>query len=126
MTNNLIVSWANWHFYEAPRFILKIWKNFIAFSVELFSTPLLLKTFLSPWRKYNWRYPKGFDIGKIFETLTSNIFSRFLGAIVRTCLIIGGVIFQAFILVAGLALFLGWLLLPVFCLAGLLFVFGII
>ena len=126
MTNNILFSWALWHFYEAPKFILGVWKNFIEFSIELFSTPLLLKTFLSPWRRYNWSYPRGLDVGKIFETLTSNFFSRFLGALMRTGLIIGGVLFQLFILVAGLIVFLGWLLAPVVCLVGLLFSFSIL
>jgi len=126
MANNIVASWFLWHFSEAPKFILGVWKNFIGFSIELFSTPLLLKTFFSPWRKYNWSYPRGLDVGKIFETLTSNFFSRFLGALMRTGLIIGGILFQVFILVAGLVVFLGWLLAPAFCLAGLLFSFGII
>ncbi len=126
MTNNIIITWFFWHFYEAPIFLLGVWKNFIGFSVELFSTPLLLKTFFSPWRKYNWSYPRGLDVGKILETFTSNLFSRLLGALVRTGLIIGGVLFQVFILVAGLAVLVGWICLPAICLAGLLFFLRII
>lgn len=126
MANNILVLWILWHFYEAPKFILGVWKNFIEFSVELFSTPLLLKTFFAPWRKYRWSYPRGIDIGKFFETLTSNFFSRFLGAIMRTGLIIGGILFQLFVLVAGLSIFIIWLLLPAVCLFGLLFSFSII
>ncbi len=127
MTNsNIFVLWFSWHFFEAPKFILGVWKNFIGFSVEIFSTPLLLKTFFSPWRRYNWSYPRGLDFGKIFETLTSNIFSRILGAIMRTGLLIGGIAFQITVLLGGLVLFIGWLILPLFCIAGLLFSFSII
>lgn len=126
MTNNLIVSWASWHFYEAPKFILGVWKNYIQFSLEVFSTPLLLKTFFSPWRKYNWSYPRGLDVGRFFETLISNFFSRFLGALMRTCLIIGGALLQLFILVAGLVVFLLWIFLPIVCIIGLSFSLSII
>jgi len=109
-----------------PKFLLQVWKNFILFSINFFSTPLLLKTFFSPWRRYNWSYPRGFDIQGYFETITSNLFSRFLGAICRLVLIIIGTIFQIFIIVAGAIIFLGWLFLPSLLLAGLLFALNII
>ncbi len=126
MTNNIIISWFWWHFYEMSKFLLQVWKNFLLFGINFFSTPLLLKTLLSPWRRYNWSYPRGFDIQGYFETIASNLFSRFLGAICRLVLIIIGTVFQIFIVVAGAMIFLGWLFLPFLMLAGLLFALNII
>lgn len=126
MTDNIITSWFRWHFYERSRFLLEAWRNFILFSVNFFSTPLLLKTLFSPWRRYNWSYPRGFDFKEFFETLTSNFFSRFLGAICRLVLIIIGTIFQVFVVFTGAIIFLGWLFLPLLVLAGLLFALNII
>lgn len=126
MANNLIVSWFYWHFYEAPKFLLQVWKNFIQFSINFFSTPLLLKTLFSPWRRYRWSYPRGFDIKVYFETFTSNLFSRFLGAICRLSLVMIGTIFQIFIIIVGAIVLFGWLVLPLLLLAGLLFALGIV
>ncbi|MBU2540057.1 hypothetical protein KJ786_02760 [Patescibacteria group bacterium] len=126
MSNNIIISWFFWHFYEAPKFLLKVWKNYIQFSVNFFSTPLLFKTLFSPWRRYKWGYPRGFDLMGYFETITSNIFSRFIGAICRITLIIVGVIFQICVFLFGAIVFVGWLLLPLLSLAGLLFVLNIL
>ena len=94
------------------------------FATNFFSISLLLKTFFSPWRRYNWKYPKGFDVVEFFNALISNIFSRIIGAVIRTVLIIIGIIFQVFVAVAGLIIFVGWILLPFIAVLGILFIFS--
>ncbi len=118
---NLLTSWFKWHFYEMPQFLFSIWKNYISFGADFFSAHLLLKTLFSPWRRYNWRYSKGFDIGEFFSTLISNIFSRIIGAIMRSVLIILGIITQIFILAIGGIIILFWLLMPFILVALILF-----
>jgi len=119
--NNIFIEWFLWQFFEMPRFLLEVWKNYLMFASNIFSLPLLLKTFFAPWRKYNWRYPKGFDAVEFFNTFISNTFSRILGAMVRIVLIIVGILFQIFVVVTGFIIFVGWLLLPIIATAGFLF-----
>ena len=126
MTSNIITSFIYWHFVERSKLLLQVWKNFLFFSANFFSTPLLLKTLFFPWRRYSWSYPRGFDIGGYFEIIISNLFSRLIGAICRLVLIMVGTIFQLFVFIAGAIIFLWWLFLPVLVLAGLLFSLGII
>jgi hypothetical protein len=118
---NILISWFLWQFIETPGFLFSVWNNYINFAANLFSTTFLLKTFFAPWRKYNWRYPKSFDVVEFLNTLISNIFSRFLGALMRTVLIITGFLFQAFIAIAGLIIFLGWLIAPFLVIFGIIF-----
>jgi len=113
--------WLFWHFYEMPRFLLGVWKNYILFALNYFSVPLLLKSLFSPWRKYKWNYPKGFDVGEFFSTLVSNAFSRIIGALMRIVLIIIGIIFQILVIFAGLIIFLLWILIPFIVIVGFLF-----
>lgn len=120
--NNIFIEWFLWQFFEMPRFLLAVWKNYLMFAENLFSLPLLLKTFFAPWRRYNWRYPKGFDVTEFFNTFISNTFSRILGAMVRIVLIIIGILFQIFVVVSGFIIFIGWLLAPIIAIAGILFV----
>ena len=126
MTNNnrenIFITWFYWHFYEMPKFLLSVWKGYILFALNYFSLFLLLKSLFSPWRKYRWNYPKGFDVGEFFSTLISNSFSRVIGAIMRIVLIVVGIIFQIFVVFAGLIIFLLWILIPFIVIGGFLFV----
>jgi len=118
---NIFWQWISWQFFEMPGNILKAWRNFLNFGLYYFSTPILLKSLFSPWKRYYWVHPKGFDIGKYLEIIISNLFSRFLGAILRFFLIIIGLLVEIFLFFAGLSVFLGWFVLPVLLLMGLWF-----
>ncbi len=111
--DTIVTRWFVWHFLTVPRFLFLAWENVLSFGVYYFSVPLLLLTLFSPWKKYNWSYPKGFDIGGYFATLISNVFSRFIGAFCRLCLIFIGILFQIVLVVLGGSIILAWFLLPV-------------
>ncbi len=119
---NIFSLWFFWHFYEMPKFLLSVWKNHILFALNYFSLPILLKSLFAPWRKYRWNYPKMLDVGEFFSTLVSNAFSRIIGAVMRIVLIIAGILFQIFVIFAGLIIFLLWMLIPFIIIAGLIFV----
>ncbi|MGA2418044.1 MAG: hypothetical protein ABSF55_02305 [Candidatus Staskawiczbacteria bacterium] len=120
---NIFVEWFFWHFYETPTFLFGVWKNYIFFALNYFSLPVLLKSLFAPWRKYKWNYPKGINVVEFFNTFISNAFSRILGAVMRAVLIVAGILFQIFVILAGLIIFLAWLLIPFIVIAGFLFVF---
>lgn len=122
---NIFTEWFFWHFYEMPKFLLGVWKNYILFALNYFSLPLLLKSFFSPWKKYRWNYPNIVNFGEFVGTFISNVFSRLLGALMRAVLIIVGIVFQVFVIFVGLIIFLLWLLVPFIMIAGLLFIYVI-
>ena len=126
MAQNIFFQYLIWQFWEVPKNILLGWKNFLKFGLNYFSLPLLLRTFFSPWRRYTWVYPRGFDVGKYFEVFISNLISRILGAVLRIFLIIIGVLAEVFIIFAGAILFFGWIVLPILLITGLVFGFKII
>jgi hypothetical protein len=123
MSQNIVSLWIWWHFFDMPREILKIWRNFLKFGLHYFSIPFLLKTFFSHWHKYAWQYPKGFDLAKFFEVWISNQISRLIGMIARSFLILAGLIYEIFVLIFGLLFILFWIFLPIILL--LIFVYGI-
>ena len=120
---NIFVTWFFWQFLEMPKFLLGVWKNYILFALNYLSLPVLLKSLFAPWRRYRWNYPKIIDVGELLTTFFSNVFSRFLGFLMRIVLIIIGAIFQIFVLIIGAIIFLLWLLVPFIIVIGLLFVF---
>jgi hypothetical protein len=123
---NIFFQYLSWQFFDVPGNILKAWKNFLKFNLNYFSVPLLLKSFFSPWRRYKVSYGRGFDIGKYLETLISNLIFRFLGLMMRSFLIIFGLLVEIFIIFVGILIFFGWLILPAILIAGLIFGFKII
>ena len=123
---NLIFQWFSWQFLEIPRKVLKAWKNFLKFYLDYFCVPLLIKTFFSPWRRYVWSYPRGFDAWKYFETFFSNLISRILGAFLRFFLIIIGTLVEILIFFGGAIVFILALTLPVLILFSLWFGINII
>lgn len=126
MVQNIFFQYIVWQFLESPKNVLAGWKNFLKFGLNYFSLPLLFKTLFSPWRRYSWSYGRGFDIKRYLEVFFSNLISRILGAIVRIFLIISGILFEVFILFAGLIVFLAWLVLPFLLISGFYYGFSIL
>jgi hypothetical protein len=119
---NIFISWILWQFYEMPKFLIGVCVNYLVFASNIFSVFLLLKTLFFPWKKYKWNYPKGFNVTEFFNTLISNIFSRFLGALMRLFLIIAGILFQIFVIIATAAIIFIWIALPFIIIAGFIFI----
>lgn len=115
----MVAQFLLWYFWEAPRNILKAWMNFLKFNIEYFSIPLLLKTFFAPWRRYAWAYPRAFDLMKYLEIAFSNLITRVLGMMMRTALIIVGILVELFIFLAGIVVLVGWVVLPILLLVML-------
>jgi len=120
LLQNLPIQYFKWHFFEAPLEILKAWRNFLLFNLNYFSIPIFLKTFFSHWRRYRWSYGRRFDIKRYFETALSNLFSRCIGAVMRSFLICIGLIIEIFIFLGGVLILFGWILLPAFLVMGLI------
>lgn len=118
---NIVIQYLIWHFYEMSVNILKGWRNFLVFNLNYFSIPLLLKTLFSHWRRYRYSYGRGFDFKRYAEVFSFNMISRVIGAIMRSFLIIIGLLVEIFILLCGAIIFLGWLVLPILLLLGLFF-----
>lgn len=123
MQSILLLRYVKWHYLDAPRDILRGWGNILWFNFNYFSVPLLLQTFFSPWRRIAWDYGRGFDIGVYLFTFSSNLISRILGAIVRSFLIVAGLVVQLALLFLGSLLFLFWFVLPAIIAAA--FIYGI-
>ena len=119
VSGNIFSQWISWHFLETPKKILRGWENFLKFNLNYFSLPDLIKSYFAHWRRYRWRYPKGLQIGKFFEVFISNLFSRFIGMVARTGLILIGILAEVFLIILGLAVFVGWLALPLILVLGI-------
>lgn len=120
---SILITYIKWHFLIAPVTIVLAWRNILVFSLSYFSTPLLLKTLFSPWRRSSVTYAKGFHIGKFFEALASNLISRIIGAIIRISVIVIGVTVELALIPIGPIVIAFWITLPL--LIVFTFIYGI-
>lgn len=121
MGQNIFFQWLEFQFFDAPKEILKAWRNFLRFNLNYFSIKVLFKTLFSYWHKYRWQAPRGFYPWQWVEAQVGNLISRVLGAIVRTGLIIFGLISEVFVFCAGLLVLLVWLVLPFAIIFGIIY-----
>ncbi|MCK4354938.1 hypothetical protein KAW43_01115 [Candidatus Parcubacteria bacterium] len=124
--SNIIIQYLYWHYCAQARAILRAWKNFLAFNFNYWSVPLLLRTLFSYWHKYQEPYARGFDPKEYFETFCMNMISRMIGSIIRTGMIIIGIITEIIVVIAGIIIFLGWLILPIFLFSCFIYGFRIL
>ena len=111
MISVMVIFWR-WYYGEAVKDLLMKWKNFVIFSLEYFSIPLLLKTLFAPWKRDITRKPRGLDLKKLFEYITFNLISRSIGFIIRFLTICVGILFFFFVAIAGAMFFIIWIFLP--------------
>ncbi len=119
-----LVLFFEWYYTEIPKKFYRVWKNYIWFWSYYFSVDGVLKTFFSPWRRYSESYGKGFDMGRIVSVLFWNIFSRFMGMILRLFLLVLFLVVEVFTFILGAIFFIFWPLFPLILPA--VFIVGII
>ncbi|MFH1820340.1 MAG: hypothetical protein ABH805_00225 [Candidatus Nealsonbacteria bacterium] len=110
---NIIIQYFEWHFFDALKGILRGWKNYLNFNLNYWSVHLLAKTFFSHWRRYKYSYGKGFSFKRYFEVFTFNMLSRTVGIIMRSVLVVLGILSEVFVFLAGFVVVLAWILMPV-------------
>lgn len=119
MILNIPVLYLYWHYFETPKEILRIWRNFIIFFYHYFSIGLLLKTIFAPWRRDITYYGRGFDIKLYAEIIAFNLVARGVGFFIRSLVIFAGIFVEILVFFAGILIFIAWLILPVLILIGL-------
>jgi len=126
MGQNIFIQYLEWQFFDVPKNILQAWQNCLRFNLNYWSVPLLLKTLFSHWRRYQYSYGKGLNFKRYFEAFTFNMISRVLGSIMRSVLIVLGLLTEIFVFLAGAIVFLIWLILPFLLVGGFFYGFKIL
>lgn len=119
MILNIPVLYLYWHYFETPKEILRIWRNFIIFFYHYFSIGLLLKTLFAPWRRDITYYGRGFNIRLYAEVIAFNLVARGIGFFIRSLIVFAGIFVEIFVFFAAILIFIAWLILPILILSGL-------
>lgn len=108
------LSYLVWHYTLAIRDFAIIIGNLLWFLYHYFSIPILLKTLFSPWRRLAESYSHNIlRPNDFFSTLIVNSLMRVFGFLVRTVMILTGILMWLSSLVLGILAMAFWILLPI-------------
>ena len=116
-----------WYYSAGLGTLLGALMNLHWFLYHYFSIPVLLKTFFAPFRRIREYRVRGFDPKDIFEVLVVNTLMRLVGVLVRSVVIVIGLLAQiALFAVCTAAYFIAItapVLLPIVALVGVELIF---
>ena len=103
------------------------WADFLHLSgatlanlMDFFSIDLLFKTLFSPFRQISAGSAKSASLDVKFRMFIDRLVSRFIGAIVRTFVIIAGILCIGVVAIINLAFIILWPALPLLPVAGII------
>ena len=101
-----------WHYTRAFTELAQTGANLLWFIGHFFSLGTLVRTFFAPWKLMAESYPSIIDIGQFFETLIVNTLMRAVGIIMRSFLLVIGIITLLAGTLCYILAFIVWILLP--------------
>lgn len=102
-----------WHYSIALVRFTSIYRDLVFFVADFFSLPILLKSFLAPWRRLSEPYPEDkFNISEILAVFVVNSLMRLVGIIMRAFIIVIGLVALVVIIILYPVLLVLWLALP--------------
>jgi hypothetical protein len=110
-----------WHYTAAFGEIWHVFKNLVWFTFHFFSISQLLRSFFSPWKRITEERGNSLSFEDLATFVVINLFSRLVGTIIRSTIILSGLAALAILCFLGVATFLFWLLAPACLIVSLYF-----
>ncbi len=118
------MGFLSWHYSFGVRRFLEFWEDFLVLLWRYFAVTWHLRTLFSPWKRdISKTGLAGFHPVIWLQNALENAVTRFLGAIVRSFVIVFALAAELFFAALGVFSLLIWIFLPVFLLS-VLFVFS--
>jgi hypothetical protein len=116
-----------WHYTRAFSEILHVWTNFFWFTINFFSLPQLAKSFFSPWKRMTEERGETFSFENLASFVIINLISRIIGMILRTIIILTGIITLLLLSIGIVVTYALWITAPLLIISslyfGILFIF---
>lgn len=115
----LIISLISWWYGAGWRRQASLSGERLASMMDYFSIDLLLRTLFSPFRQISANSHIDGSIGAKFQAWLDKLISRFIGAMVRTIIILTGVLVLLATSIYGIVSLIIWPLVPMLPIVGL-------
>ena len=109
----MLISFLTWWYGKGLAWSAEKILEGIERSIDTFSLGLLIKTWFAPFRQIDALGVLNASIEVRIKKFFDKLFSRFIGAFLRTIIMIIGVFFISFKAIWGLIMLILWLILPV-------------
>ena len=109
----MLISFLTWWYGKGLAWRAEKILEGIERSIDTFSLGLLIKTWFAPFRQIDALGVLNASIEVRIKKFFDKLFSRFIGAFLRTIIMIIGVFFISFKAIWGLIMLILWLILPV-------------
>lgn len=121
------MNFITWYYIQGTKKLLEIWTDYLGYIFWYFGIGRHFRTLFSSWKRDISRVGRrGLHPVLWLQSAFENLVTRFLGAIVRSGVIIFGLIIELGAMFCGLVIFVVWLFLPLFLLLGLEAVISIV
>ena len=120
---SIVHHYLLWHYSRAFYEIFHVWLNLLWFVIHFFSMPQLLRTWVSPWKRMVEGKGEAWNFEDLAGYIIINFLSRLVGFIMRTAILVSGLVSLIFTAIAGFIVYVFWIVAPV-AIVGL-FVSGI-
>jgi hypothetical protein len=115
----IIGDYVRWHYTRAFGELFHLWLNFLWFVIHLFSLKELTVSLFAPWRRMTEERKRGWNLEDMTAYIIVNLLSRIVGFIMRSGVIVAGVICLTAIIVSGAVVIALWFFLPAIAIASL-------
>lgn len=108
----IIRDYFVWHYTTAWFLMWGVWRNFLWFMIHFFSLPQLMRSWFAPYKRITESRGDTFDLEALASYVIIGILSRIIGAIMRTAIILVGVMALGLTIVGGFVTYLLWAVVP--------------
>jgi hypothetical protein len=108
----IIRDYFVWHYTTAWFLLWGVWRNVLWFVIHFFSLPQLMRSWFAPFKRITETRGERFDLEDFAGYIIIGLLSRIIGALIRTCIIIAGLVALMGTIMAGFAVYLLWALVP--------------
>jgi hypothetical protein len=116
---SVLQNYFLWHYTRAFKEMFHVWLNVLWFVIHFFSLPQLIHAWIAPFKRITERRQPGFNLEDWAGYLVINVMSRLVGALLRTVIILIGLIFLTGSIMAGAVVYLLWVFMPLLLIGGL-------
>ncbi len=109
---SIISDYFRWHYTRAFSELFHVWLNFLWFIIHFFSIREIFFSLFAPWRRMTEEKKKGWSFENIAAYVIVNLLSRVIGFVMRSAVLVSGLVCLAAVIAVGATTFVLWIFLP--------------